>query len=134
MTELGTAEYPWQLSVSVRGGTGHPSNNLTGTLTVNCSEGWFNFSDLAISHMGLGYVLDFNVTYPQEAQNFTLVSVPFDVAGRPLTIKMYDKPSGDILRDGQFAVTLELRDQNTEEIITDIEWRVSSFGLIKSFQ
>lgn len=126
MTELGTAEYPWQMIVSVRDGTGHPSTNLTGTLTVNCSDGWFNFTDLAISHMATNYILDFNITYPSEAENFTLALAPFDVPGRPLKISVYDKTSGDILRDGQFSVTLDLRDENTDEIITDIAWRVSN--------
>lgn len=123
ITELGTAEHPWQVTVSIRAGTGHPNANLSGTLSVNGSDGWFNFTDLAISHMGSGYILDFNVTYPIEAENFTLESAPIDVAGRPLKINVYDHTSGDILKNGQFAVTLDLRDSNTGEIITDISWR-----------
>jgi hypothetical protein len=97
---------------------------LNGTVTVNCSEGWFTFTDLAISHMGTGYVLDFNVSFPAEAENFTLASDPFDVDGRPIKVHVYDQTSGDIVKDARFSVTLDLQDSNTEDIISDIAWRV----------
>lgn len=124
VTELGTAEFPWQLTASLRSGTGHPNAQLNGSLTVNCSNGWFNFTDLAISHMGTGYILDFNVTFPVEAENFTLASDPFDVDGRPLKIHVFDKTSGDIVKNARFSVTLDLQDPNTLDIISDIAWRV----------
>ncbi|XP_060573258.1 fibrocystin-L-like isoform X2 [Ruditapes philippinarum] len=123
ITELGTTEYPWQLTASLREGSGHPNAMLNGTVTVNCSEGWFTFTDLAISHMGTGYVLDFNVSYPAEAENFTLASDPFDVDGRPIKVHVYDQTSGDIVKDARFSVTLDLQDSNTEDIISDIAWR-----------
>lgn len=124
MTELGTAEYPWQLTVSLRAGTGNPNAMLNGTLEVNVTDGWFNFTDLLITHMGTGYILDFNVTYPPEAENFTLASDPFDLDGRPIKINVVDKSSGDIVRNAQFYVSLDLRDENTDDIISDITWRV----------
>ena len=115
------------MTVSVRDGTGHPSNVLSGNLLVNCSNGWFNFSDLAFSHMGTGYILDFNVTYPPEAENFTLATDPFNVAGRPLKVNVYDKTTGDITTNSQFSVILDLRDTNTDDAITEIGWRVRYF-------
>ncbi|KAL4228989.1 Fibrocystin-L [Mactra antiquata] len=123
VTILGTAEHPWEMTVSVRSGTGHPNNVLNGTLTVNCTDGWFNFTDLMLTHMGTDYILDFNVTYPPEAENFTLASNPFNVPGRPLKVRVYDKTIGDIQLNGPFTVTLDLVDSNTNEIITDIAWR-----------
>lgn len=125
VVELGTADYPWQLTVSLRAGTGHPNAVLNGTLDVNVTDGWFNFTDLTISHMGSGYILDFNVTYPPEAENFTLASDPFDVDGRPVKVHVVDKSSGDIVRNAQFFMTLDLRDGESDEIIEDITWRVS---------
>ena len=125
ITDLGTLEHPWQLEVSIRLGTGHPDAVLSGTLQVNVSNGWFNFTDLAISHMGAGYILDFNVTYPEAATNFTLSTSPFDVAGRPLRAHVVTKTSGDIVRDAAFSVGIDLRDSQTGDIITDIGWRVS---------
>jgi len=127
VTELGTAEYPWQLTVTLREGTGNPNGMLNGTLEVNVTDGWFNFTDLLITHMGTGYVLDFNVTYPPEAENFTLASDPFDVDGRPVKINVVDISSGDVVRNAQFYISLDLRDGQTDDIISDITWRVSLF-------
>ena len=124
ITALGTNEQPWQLTASIRPGTGHPDAVLSGALQVNSSNGWFNFTDLAISHMGSDYILDFNVTYPQVAENFTLSSNPFNVAGRPLRAHVVTKTGGDIVRSAGFSVGLDLRDVQTGNIITDIGWRV----------
>ena len=127
VTELGTSEYPWQLVASLRTGTGHPSAMLNGTLQVNASSGWFNFTDLTISHMGYGYIIDFNVTSPQAAQNFSISSAPFDVDGRPVKGYVVSTTTGDIVKNARFSMTLDLRDENTDDIITDIAWRVSHF-------
>ena len=124
MTDLGTLEHPWELEVSIRPGTGHPHALLSGTLQVNASNGWFNFTDLAISHMGTGYILDFNVTYPSAAVNFTLSTSPFDVAGRPLKAHVVTKTSGDIVRNAGFNVGIDLRDRQTGAIVSNIGWRV----------
>lgn len=126
MTELGTAEYPWELTASLRPGTGHPNAILNGTLTVNASSGWFIFTDLDISHMGVGYILDFNVTSPVAAVNFSISSEPFDVDGRPVKAHVVSKTAGDIVKNSRFSITLDLRDENTDDILTDIAWRVSN--------
>ncbi|XP_060603397.1 fibrocystin-L-like isoform X3 [Ruditapes philippinarum] len=123
VTELGIAEYPWQMMVSVRQGTGHPSNILSGILEVTCSDGWFNFSDLAFSHTGIGYILDFNITYPPQSENFVLATEPFNIGGRGLEINLYEATSGDITTDSQFSIILDLHDSETSETITDISWR-----------
>ena len=125
MTELGTTEYPWQLTASLRADTGHPSAVLNGTLTVNASNGWFNFTDLEISHMGVGYIIDFNVTFPDAAVNFSISSTAFDVDGRPLKANIVTMTAGDIVKNARFSIALDLRDENTDDIITDIAWRVS---------
>jgi hypothetical protein len=127
VTELGIAEYPWQMMVSVRQGTGHPSNILSGILEVTCSDGWFNFSDLAFSHTGIGYILDFNITYPPQSENFVLATEPFNIGGRGLEINLYEATSGDITTDSQFSIILDLHDSETSETITDISWRVGYF-------
>ena len=121
---LGIAEFPWQLTVSVRNGSGHPANVLSGDLMVDCKDGWFNFTDLAFSHMGSGYILDFNVTYPPEAVNFTLSSEAFDVPGRPLKVELYQNTSFGVFKDDTFTITLALHDDVTGENITEIAWRV----------
>ncbi|XP_045210443.2 fibrocystin-L-like isoform X2 [Mercenaria mercenaria] len=123
VTELGTDEFPWQLTASLRAGTGHPDAVLNGTLLVTCSNGWFNFTDLAISHMGTGYIIDFNISYPTQANTFHIASNTFDVPGRSVKIHVFDQTNGDIVLSTRFSVTLDLRDLTTEDIITDIAWR-----------
>ncbi|XP_053388767.1 fibrocystin-L-like isoform X2 [Mercenaria mercenaria] len=123
VTELGTVEYPWQITVNLRNDTGHPLAVLNGNLTINCSQGWFNFTDLVISHSGTGYILDFDVIYPNEADLFTLTSKPFNVFGRPLKINVCNQTDDNIFKDDQFTVSLDLLDQHTDEIITHIAWR-----------
>ena len=125
ITDLGTSEYPWQLTASLQSGTGHPSAVLNGTLEVNATDGWFIFTDLSVSHMGTGYILNFNVTSPAAATNFSISSQEFDVDGRPIKANVVAKTAGDITKNSRFSITLDLRDENTDDIITDIAWRVS---------
>ena len=77
--------------------------------------------------MGTGYILDFNVTSPAAATNFSISSQPFDVDGRPVKGHVVTKTSGDITKNSRFSITLDLRDENTDDIITDISWRVSCY-------
>ena len=65
------------------------------------------------------------MTYPQVAENFTLSTSPFDVAGRPLRAHVVTKTGGDIVRNAGFSVGLDLRDVQTGAIVTNIGWRVS---------
>lgn len=55
----------------MRQGTGHPSANLLGNITVKFVNGVANFTDLAIDLLGEGYIIDFVVTSPLEAANMT---------------------------------------------------------------
>lgn len=123
VSDLGTIEYPWQLTASIRQGTGHPDAVLSGNLRVNASKGWFNFTDLTISHMGTGYNLDFNVTYPAKAEKFTLSTKAFNITKRPLKAHVINKTSGALLRNAAFSISIDLRDSQTEAIISDIGWR-----------
>ncbi|WAR05573.1 PKHL1-like protein, partial [Mya arenaria] len=122
ITDLGTAEHPWELTVSLQEGTGHASANLSGTLTVLATNGWFNFTDLTISHMGSGYILVFNVTYPVGA-NFTVNTDPFDLDSRPLKVTVADQTSGNIVPESDFFLTVDIRDENTDKVLSDINWR-----------
>ena len=124
VTVLGTSEFPWQLTASIRAGTGHPNAVLGGIVTVEAVDGWFNFTDLVISHMGTGYILDFNVTFPVQAGSFLIASSAFDVPGRSVKIHVHDQSSGDIVRGSSFSITLDIQDSDTNEIISDIAWRV----------
>ena len=97
---------------------------MGGTSTINCSQGWFNFTDLSISHSGQDYIIDFNVVFPQQAENFSLESKPFNVTGRPLKIHINNQTTRNIFAFDHFEVTIDLADLNTDEVITNITWRV----------
>ncbi|XP_053372849.1 fibrocystin-L-like [Mercenaria mercenaria] len=127
--DLGTIEYPWQMTASLRGdGTGHNVAKLTGNLSINSSDGWFNYTDLVISPLGSNFSLDFNVTYPENAKHFSLTSRPFDVSRRPLKINVRNVTTGSVFTGDIYGVTLELCDQRTDEIITNITWRQHSWS------
>ena len=72
--DLGIKENPWQITATLRGGTGHASAVLSGTTTIASTNGWFNFTDLAISHAGSGYIIDFAITYPASAAGLFFVT------------------------------------------------------------
>ena len=122
-------EHPWQIEVSIRRGTGHPEAVLSGTLQVSASNGWFNFTDLAISHMETEYILDFNVTYPKAAREFTLSTTPFEVTWPPLKAHVVTKTDADILCYAEFSLGIDLRNSLTGAVVNDIGWRVSSLCL-----
>lgn len=69
IANLGIQDSPWQITATLRScpGCGHANAKLTGTLTVTSSNGWFNFTDLQISHKGDGYIIDFEITSPASA-------------------------------------------------------------------
>ncbi|XP_052286416.1 fibrocystin-L-like [Dreissena polymorpha] len=123
ITELGTTQSPWTMEVSIRPGTGHPNAQLLGTLNVTAENGWFNFSDLAITHMGSDYVLDFKIISPVEAENFSLAAEEFSVAAKPLEVHVVSMTAGTIVEDVPFDVTLGLRDEVSGDLLQDLYWR-----------
>ncbi|XP_045208899.2 fibrocystin-L-like [Mercenaria mercenaria] len=122
--QLGTLENPWEITVTLRDeGTGENSAYLSGNLSVNSSDGWFNFSDLAISAVGSNYILDFNVNYPSNAEKFSVSSKPFDVPGRPIKANVQSKTTAEIYTGDALDLTLELQDERDCQIIKNITWR-----------
>ncbi|XP_060584412.1 fibrocystin-L-like isoform X2 [Ruditapes philippinarum] len=122
---LGIEDSPWEITATLRScspACGHANAVLTGTLTVPSSNGYFNFTDLQISHKGDGYIIDFAISSPANT-NLTVESVPFSVDGLPMTAGVYSMTSGDIPQDSVFALTLDLRDSSTNIAIPDITWR-----------
>lgn len=59
------------------------------------------------------------------AMNLSLSTDPFDVAVVPLTVGVFSMTTDDIEQDSVFGITLELRDETTDEPLGDITWRVS---------
>ena len=55
------------MTATIRSNTGYSGAVLGGTVTVEADNGWFNFTDLSISHAGTGYIIDFDITMPTAA-------------------------------------------------------------------
>ncbi|XP_062574409.1 fibrocystin-L-like [Saccostrea cucullata] len=121
VSKLGTNVNPWEITATLRNGTGDPAAQLLGTRTAKYSNGWANFTDLAISHMGTDYIIDFNVTYPIMA-SFSLSSANISVAPRMIVVDIINITS-DPLENSYMTVDLELRDKVTSEVIKQVNWR-----------
>ena len=80
---LGAVDAPWRVEVSIKSG-GNGLASLIGNTTVTFVNGTADFSGLGIDRMG-SYVLDFNITHPVEASNYSLSSLAVNVSA-PLVL------------------------------------------------
>lgn len=82
----------WTCKVSIV--SDHQSNLLVGTSQVEFvnGTGTAEFSNLRITEAGSGYILQFEVTYPTNANIAPVNTTMFDVGGRPLGIRLGENP------------------------------------------
>ncbi|KAK3107254.1 hypothetical protein FSP39_010348 [Pinctada imbricata] len=121
VTVLGAAAAPWEVRVTLRSGSGsNPAATLVGNTTVTFVDGYANFTDLGISHAGSGYILDFEITYPTEAI-FNRSSSALTIQQRPLKTTVVTA-SETVYQGGQHQITLDIRDDITDDIVADIAW------------
>lgn len=75
---LGALDTPWRVEVSISSGGGGLASMIGNTTVtfVNCTA---DFSGLDIDRMG-NYILDFNITHPVEAANYSLQSLTVNVS------------------------------------------------------
>jgi len=83
VSEVGTEFDPWVVTAALVDGAGSLINNVT----CNFIGGMCQFENLAIDMMGDNYTLQFDLTYPTTAQIVGVTSQPFNVGGRPLSVK-----------------------------------------------
>ena len=69
---LGALDTPWQVEVSIASG-GFGLATLTGNTTVTFVNGTADFNGLSIDRQGT-YILNFNITHPPAAANYSLSS------------------------------------------------------------
>merc|ERR1712013_286047 len=74
---------PWVVTAALVDGAGSLINNVT----CKFIGGMCQFENLAIDMMGDNYTLQFDLTYPTTAQIVGVTSQPFNVGGRPLSVK-----------------------------------------------
>ncbi|XP_062600839.1 fibrocystin-L-like [Saccostrea cucullata] len=126
ITMLGAEENTWKITASIRENTGNPDAVLLGNKTVQFVNGMATFTDLAISHFGTDYILDFTVTEPEVGEPFMIASQAFTLPGRPIVGAVVSKPP-IIVERSSATITLELRDRVTDEKVNDIDWRGHSW-------
>jgi hypothetical protein len=119
--KLGTIVNPWVITATLRNNGGH-SGQLLGRKTASFDNGWANFTDLAISHMGSGYIIDFAVTYPVSA-SFSFSSSSISVGPRALVIGIRNITSSP-MENSNMTLVLQLQDKVTSQVIEQINWRV----------
>ncbi|KAL5019473.1 hypothetical protein ScPMuIL_002365 [Solemya velum] len=122
ITALGTAEQPWQVKASLRVGSGSSQLAvLEGTLQVTFIDGFATFTDLSVSHLGSGYIIDFRIVVPEEAENFTVASIPLTVTQQSVMASIVDITT-DVTEGETFAITVELQNPNSGTVLPDISW------------
>lgn len=111
------------VTASIKSGTGDPGALLGGNTTVPFSGGWANFTNLNISHNGTDYMLEYNITYPLEA-NFTALSQVFEVKERILYFTLVNHPrdANETVPFGQQPM-VEVRDVANGELVTNTGWK-----------
>lgn len=122
VTKLGLGSN-WTSTVRVRPGTGDPNAAINGTTSVDFVDGWANFTDLSITHSGVGYVLEFNISKPTTAK-FNASSSSFEVKERDLYFVVTKQPS-DANETTPFGSqpAIEVRDRADGQIVTNTGWK-----------
>jgi len=119
---LGDESDPWLCTVSVLSGAG---GSVMGTTTVPFVDGLATFDDIYIDQAGSDYILEFAISYP-ETTITSASSLPFNVAGRPLGLKL-DMASILIPQNESFSVSVSVWDEAldqaaTSDVLENISW------------
>ncbi|KAK3716577.1 hypothetical protein RRG08_039372 [Elysia crispata] len=116
---LGSYTSPWVMEVSIQSGSSSRAR-LLGNTTVTFEDGWANFTNLYITNRG-DYTLQFNITDPPSAANYSLVAPSITINGRNLGPHAELKTTNRLVG---FPIELEvqLKDEDTNSLISDIEW------------
>ncbi|XP_021354873.1 fibrocystin-L-like isoform X2 [Mizuhopecten yessoensis] len=120
VSSLGVAAIPWQVQAVLRSGTG--SNvlaSLTGNTTVDFVGGWANFSDLSLSHSGSGFIIDFNIIFPES--NYTLESAPLQVTYRPFKVDLA-YTAGNVYTNNPHELRFKVVDTTTNTKVDNLVW------------
>ncbi|XP_052063080.1 fibrocystin-L-like [Mytilus californianus] len=120
ISELGTEDYPWYVTATLRGG--NPSGELMGNTTVQFVDGWANFTNLGINWFGSDYIVDFNISSPPQGENYTVASEPITIPARQIHAVILNG-SIQVVEQSSISVTIELRDFISGNIVEDIAWR-----------
>ncbi|CAH1226877.1 PKHD1L1 [Branchiostoma lanceolatum] len=119
---LGASSNPWEVQARIRSGTGTDSRARTTGNSIVFKDGWANFTDLAITHSGEGYILDFVIVKPASASRFNTSSVAVDVEERRLSARVIGTDAM-LEVDEAFTLSVAITDAFTNEDVQDIAWK-----------
>ena len=121
---VGSASDPWVIGATLVMVDGSdPRATLVTVAEEPMNQGWANFTDVAVTHAG-SYALNFTVVYPAGARGrFFGQSAEFEIATRDIEIEITYQPD-TVLVNEEFGLEARLYDKNTQEIITDLGWKV----------
>ena len=118
---------PWQLQASlVLTNNSDPDAYLMGTTAVRFSQGWANFSNLAVSHNGT-YNLRFDIVQPVAASHFSLEEGSVTLTTRDMSGRVAVYPN-DTLVDVPFEISVEFIDVESGLSVDDVDWKVSNIS------
>ena len=120
---LGRQTERWRVTATIVAGTGDPNAKLIGNTTVEFINGTANFTNLAVTHSGVGYKLKLNVTYPANL-NFVFTSGSFDIKERVLYFSLVQGPANanETVPFGQ-QPKIEVRDAANGELVNNTGWK-----------
>ena len=120
---LGREVDRWKVTATIVSGTGDASARLMGGSTVEFINGTASFTNLAVSHKGIGYKLKFEVTYPLSL-SFVAESAAFEIKERVLVFKLLQEPT-EANETVPFAVQpkVEVRDAANGELVNNTGWK-----------
>ncbi|KAI8520672.1 Fibrocystin-L [Branchiostoma belcheri] len=122
VTTLGASSSPWEVQATIRSGTGTDARAATTGDSVVFKDGWANFTDLAISHSGEGYILDFVIVRPASASRFNTSSVAVDVEERSLSGRVIGTDAMLEVNE-EFTLSVAITDAFTKEDVQNIAWK-----------
>ena len=126
ITDLGGEADPWMCTVTVKSGPG----GLAGILTVPFIDGVASFDDLRVDTSGEDYVLEFFISYPENANLAPVDTMPFTAMGRPLGL-MFTNYINMVAEQDTFSVTPDIWDAALDMIVDpvvigSIEWECTA--------
>ncbi len=125
VTQLGTKTNPWQVTASIRTGSGSVYGDLIGNITLPFVDGWVNFTDIAVNNANSDYILDFEITYPN-ASTLAVSSQSFDVDAKDYYAAVVTAPDV-VYVSGSFDVVVEIRDPDTMVAVNYLAEKVGCY-------
>ncbi|CAD5116834.1 DgyrCDS5681 [Dimorphilus gyrociliatus] len=113
----------WKMKVEIRhGSTANANTKILGETIVSVSSGFAVFRNLAFSHSGGPYYLDFSVVEPSNSNIAKVSSKEINLISRPITL-ISKKSVTRVIKAEPFHFKIELMDSVTKSRISNVSWK-----------